>query len=42
VLAYNYPGSSWYQTAYNKLRDHNLVADAQTPAPPKTHWFWIF
>ena len=42
VLAYNYPGSSWYQTAYDKLRDHNLIADAQTPAPPKSHWFWIF
>jgi outer membrane protein assembly factor BamD len=40
VLAYNYPGSSWYQTAYNKLEEHNLVADAQTPPPPKKHgWF---
>ena len=35
VLAYNYPGSSWYQAAYAKLLDHNLVADAQTPPPPK-------
>ncbi len=42
VLAYNYPGSSWYQAAYGKLRDHNLVAGAQTPAPAKSHWFWIF
>jgi len=43
VLAYNYPGSPWYQAAYDKLRDHNLVADAQTPAPPpRHHWFWIF
>jgi len=39
VLAYNYPGSSWYQTAYGKLQDHNLVADAQTPPPPKKHGF---
>jgi outer membrane protein assembly factor BamD len=42
VLAYNYPGSPWYEAAYDKLRDHDLVADAETPAPPKTHWFWIF
>jgi outer membrane protein assembly factor BamD len=41
VLAYNYPGSTWYQTAYGKLRDHNLVADTETPAPPKSHW-WLF
>ena len=40
VLAYNYPGSIWYQAAYNKLLDHNLVADAQTPAPPKKHGFF--
>jgi len=39
VLAYNYPGSSWYQSAYAKLRDHNLVADAQTPAPKPSHHF---
>jgi outer membrane protein assembly factor BamD len=40
VLAYNYPGSSWYETAYGKLQEHNLVADAQTPPPPKKHgWF---
>ncbi len=37
VLAYNYPGSTWYQAAYAKLKAHNLVADAQTPAPPKSH-----
>lgn len=37
VLAYNYPGSSWYQAAYAKLKAHDLVADAQTPAPPKSH-----
>ena len=40
VLAYNYPGSSWYQAAYAKLQDHNLVADAQTPPPPKRHGFF--
>lgn len=40
VLAYNYPGSTWYQTAYNKLNDHHLVQDAQTPAPPKSHWLF--
>jgi outer membrane protein assembly factor BamD len=40
VLAYNYPGSVWYQAAYNKLLDHNLVADAQTPPPPKKHGFF--
>jgi outer membrane protein assembly factor BamD len=28
VLAYNYPGSTWYQTAYGKLKAHNLVADS--------------
>ncbi len=39
VLAYNYPGSIWYQAAYDKLRAHDLVADAQTPAPPKPHGF---
>jgi outer membrane protein assembly factor BamD len=39
VLAYNYPGSSWYQSAYQKLEEHDLVADAQTPAPPKKHGF---
>jgi outer membrane protein assembly factor BamD len=32
VLGYNYPGSSWYQAAYNKLKSHDLVAGA-----PKSH-----
>ena len=41
VLAYNYPGSPWYQTAYDKLKAHDLVANAQTPSPPKSHG-WIF
>lgn len=40
VLAYNYPGSTWYQAAYGKLLDHNLVADAQTPPPPRKHGFF--
>ena len=39
VLAYNYPGSSWYQAAYGKLRDHDLVADAETPAPKHSGGF---
>jgi outer membrane protein assembly factor BamD len=39
VLAYNYPGSPWYQMAYEKLKDHGLVANAvaganDEPAPP--------
>jgi outer membrane protein assembly factor BamD len=32
VLAYNYPGSPWYQAAYAKLKAHHLVPDA-----PKSH-----
>ena len=50
VLAYNYPGSQWYQAAYGKLRDHNLVADApaaaagenNTPAPKRGGFLGIF
>jgi outer membrane protein assembly factor BamD len=54
VLGYNYPGSPWYETAYNKLQDHGLVnaadeAQASTgtqappPAPPQHHhWYWPF
>jgi outer membrane protein assembly factor BamD len=41
VLAYNYPGSPWYQAAYNKLEDHNLVADAETPPPKKSGGFFF-
>ncbi|MDD2795600.1 outer membrane protein assembly factor BamD [Acidocella sp.] len=26
VLGYNYPGSSWYQSAYNTLKAHHLLA----------------
>ncbi len=52
VLGYNYPGSSWYLAAYEKLKAHKLVsgdnaalsgtAKATAPAPKKHHWFWIF
>lgn len=28
VLGYNYPGSSWYQSAYNVLKAHHLLAPA--------------
>ena len=31
VLAYNYPGSTWYQTAYGKLQAHDLVAECAAP-----------
>jgi outer membrane protein assembly factor BamD len=40
VLGYNYPGSSWYQTAYAKLKAHGLVqntAAATNAAPHKSH-----
>jgi len=53
VLGYNYPGSSWYEAAYDKLQDHGLVTaaneaqaasggNAPPPPPAKHHWFWIF
>jgi outer membrane protein assembly factor BamD len=51
VLAYNYPGSPWYETAYGKLKDHGLVGNttasengAATAAltPPTHHWYWPF
>jgi len=46
VLAYNYPGSTWYQSAYETLKDHHLVADSDEadsgapivpPAKPPSH-----
>jgi outer membrane protein assembly factor BamD len=40
VLSYNYPGSTWYQTAYGKLKAHGLVqntASAAGAAPHKSH-----
>lgn len=53
VLGYNYPGSNWYEVAYNKLKDHGLVnaadesqastASEAVPVPPKQHhWYWPF
>jgi outer membrane protein assembly factor BamD len=51
VLAYNYPGSTWYQAAYGKLKAHDLVADSQasasgaisaTPAPKPHGLFGLF
>jgi outer membrane protein assembly factor BamD len=48
VLAYNYPGSTWYQSAYGKLKAHDLVADSAAsdsgapvaaPAPKRAHGF---
>jgi outer membrane protein assembly factor BamD len=53
VLGYNYPGSNWYVTAYNKLQDHGLLNAADetqasttseaVPVPPKQHhWYWPF
>ena len=32
VLAYNYPGSSWYEDSYSDLFDNGLV---QQPGPPR-------
>jgi outer membrane protein assembly factor BamD len=31
VLGYNYPGSHWYQDAYNKLADHHLLNGVAKP-----------
>ncbi|MDD2876501.1 MAG: outer membrane protein assembly factor BamD [Acidiphilium sp.] len=31
VLGYNYPGSHWYQDAYNKLSDHHLLNGVAKP-----------
>ncbi len=53
VLGYNYPGSAWYETAYNKLKDHGLLNAADesqaagggeaVPVPPEHHhWYWPF
>jgi outer membrane protein assembly factor BamD len=45
VLGYNYPGNSWYQIAYGKLKAHGLTSTANqaqaetggnaSPVPPK-------
>ena len=49
VLAYNYPGSTWYQAAYDKLKAHNLLPAASAadtasgkpaPAPKKSGGFF--
>jgi outer membrane protein assembly factor BamD len=37
VLGYNFPGSSWYQTAYAKLRAHGLVQNTAANPPHKSH-----
>lgn len=53
VLGYNYPGSSWYVAAYDRLKDHGLVnksdeasanSDAVAPpsSKPKHPWYWPF
>jgi outer membrane protein assembly factor BamD len=53
VLGYNYPGSSWYETAYGKLKAHGLVtaanqaqagsgAVAAVPTPKSSPWYWPF
>jgi len=34
VLGYNFPGSSWYQAAYAKLKAHGLLLSAAAPAHP--------
>ncbi len=33
VLAYNYPGSPWYETSWNDLVDQGLVKGAGSPKP---------
>lgn len=54
VLGYNYPGSSWYEAAYDHLKSKGLVnkadeADANgdkvamaKPVEPKHPWYWPF
>ncbi len=37
VLGYNFPGSSWYQSAYAKLKAHGLVQNAAATTPHKSH-----
>ncbi|HQU05491.1 MAG TPA: outer membrane protein assembly factor BamD [Acidocella sp.] len=50
VLAYNYPGSPWYQAAYDKLKAHDLLPAASAadvasgkaaPAPKKSSGFFF-
>lgn len=53
VLGYNYPGSSWYEAAYSRLKAHGLVtqrdeavagsgSNALLVAKPHHHWYWPF
>lgn len=53
VLGYNYPGSTWYLAAYDKLKAKGLVNQADEsvagggkpgdlPAPKAHHWYWPF
>jgi outer membrane protein assembly factor BamD len=53
VLGYNYPGSPYYEHAYELLQAHGLVTQAAQssadsnaisapPAPPAHHWYWPF
>jgi outer membrane protein assembly factor BamD len=53
VLGYNYPGSPYYEHAYNLLKDNGLVSQAvqaqagsgaTAPAlpAPRHHWYWPF
>jgi outer membrane protein assembly factor BamD len=37
VLGYNFPGSSWYQTAYAKLKAHGLALNTAANPPHKSH-----
>ncbi len=53
VLGSNYPGSPYYEHAYELLQAHGLVTQAAQssadsnaisaqPAPPAHHWYWPF
>ncbi len=37
VLGYNFPGSSWYQAAYAKLKAHGLVQNAAATPAHQSH-----
>jgi outer membrane protein assembly factor BamD len=39
VLAYNYPGSSWYENSYSDLFDAGLVQQAGPAKPPQRGFF---
>lgn len=40
VLGYNFPGSSWYQAAFAKLKAHGLVQNAATTPAHTSHWLF--